>query len=162
MNAPYRAWVAVHIASFLFPYRECSALILRSAASFSVTWMVQGQVSSVHRFQLLTSGFSVTWYCCVHSPRKVMCRNATTAGKSKGSNFFNTLAEKKKKNVVFIYIFPQGVLQGSLMTNKPKSNTANIINVTYEVSHLTCEPRILACGIFLFPQTWNSGFLKEK
>lgn len=80
-----------------------------------------------------------------------MCRNATTAGKSKGSNF-NTLAEKKKMLYLSTF-FPQGVLRGSLMTNKPKSNTANIINVTYEVSHLTCEPRILACGVFLFPQT---------
>jgi len=61
----------------------------------------------------------------------------TTARKSRGSHFFNTLAEKK---VLFVYIFPPRCATGEFKDKQNQeevlSNTANITNVVYEVSHL--------------------------
>lgn len=99
-----KGWIAVNIASFFFPYRECSALILRLAARFLVTWTVQGQVSSEHRIQLLTSGFSVTWYCCVDSLGKAMCGDGTLQQLERAEEV--TFLTLLLKNVLFIYIFP--------------------------------------------------------
>lgn len=98
-----KAWVAVNIASSLFSYRECSALNPEVSSKFFDDLNGAGSGLKWHRIQLLTSEFSVTWYCSVHSPGKAMCRDVTLQQLvGAGESLFKSL---DKKRVLFIHIF---------------------------------------------------------
>lgn len=115
------------------------------------------QVWSKQRIQLLTSGFSVTWYWCVQTLGKTLCKGMTLQQLERVREVTFQNSCKKKKKILLIFGFHPKVCDTGNFKDKQNqievlSNIAYTTNVIIMFLTWTCDTKALACKTLLFPE----------
>lgn len=145
-----KAWVAVNIATLLFLHRECSNT--KDSNKIFSDFCGKVRYEGNKGFSCLPLDFQLTRHWCVQTLGKGLCKDVTTAGKSKGSHCLNLLL-KEKKDSVDCWYSPKGVnFKDKQNQIEVLSNTAYTINAIIMFLTWTRDTRAFACRTLLFPE----------